>query len=168
VAVLMALKKGDELKIDRLAVQTREVVCRLRQPRAEDVQRAEELLRNRRRPGGNPFGFNELFAPAALVLARTRDREHRAEIGALRLGTFGLAAMPAEMFVELGEEVEAASPWRPTRTIGLTNGAMGYIPTKRAFAEGGYEAGYRSARYEADTGHRWATTAAEMLRAIQK
>ena len=52
--------------------------------------------------------------------------------------------------------------------IGLTNGAMGYIPTRRAYAEGGYEAGYRSARYEDDTGHRWAAAAGEMLQALAK
>src|SRR5207244_3672534 len=83
----------------------------------------------------------------------------------LRLGSVGLATMPGEMFVELGEEVEKASPFRATRTIALTNGAMGYFPTRRAFAEGGYEAGYRSARYEDDTGHRWARAAGEMLQA---
>jgi hypothetical protein len=40
---------------------------------------------------------------------------------------------------------------------------MGYIPTRRGHAEGGYEAGYRSARYEPDTGHRWAAAAATLL-----
>jgi neutral ceramidase len=162
------LKKGEILKDPRLAVQTRELTCQLRRPRAEDVKHAVQLLRNYRQTGANPFGFNELFAPAAVVLDRTVDREHRAEIAALRLGSFGLAAMPGEIFVELGEEVEKASPLRPTRTIGLTNGAMGYIPTRRAYAEGGYEAGYRSARYEEDTGHRWARAAGEMLQALAR
>src|SRR5207244_10140805 len=116
--------------------------------------------------GRKPFGFNELYAPAALVLARTKDREHRAEVAALRLGSFGLATMPGEIFVELGREVEQKAGLKPVRTIGLTNGSMGYIPTRRGFVEGGYEAGYRSARYEPDTGHTWAAAAAEMLRAM--
>jgi hypothetical protein len=129
------------------------------------VKTAEELLRVHKETGkGNPFGFNDLYAPAALVLARTRDREHTAEIAALRLGSFGLAWMPGEIFVELGREVEEGSPFKPTRTIGLTNGSMGYIPTRRAYAEGGYEAGYRSARYEPENGHNWAKRAAELLR----
>ncbi|HYT94792.1 MAG TPA: hypothetical protein VEL76_39110 [Gemmataceae bacterium] len=167
VAVLDSLKKGRPLDA-RLTAQTRELTCRLRRPRPEDVKLAEELLRNPKAPGKNPFGFNELYAPAALVLARTKDREHRAEIAALRLGSFGLAAMPGESFVELGREVEEASGLRPTRTIGLTNGALGYIPTRRGFVEGGYEAGYRSARYEPDTGHRWAAAAAEMLKSMAR
>src|SRR5262249_30063395 len=146
LAALEALKKGQPLPAGPLAARTRELSCRLRRPRPEDVKLAEQLLRNPKQPGKNPFGFNELYAPAALVLARTQDREHRAEIAALRLGTFGLAWMPGEIFVELGREVEQAAGLRPTRTIGLTNGSMGYIPTRRAYAEGGYEAGYRSAR----------------------
>src|SRR5262249_27225301 len=148
-----ALKKEQPLTGRPLVAKTREVTCKLRKPKPEDVKEAEELLRTYKQTGKNPFGFNELFAPAAVVLAKTKDREHPAEIAALRLGSFGLAWMPGEVFVELGREVEAASPWKPTRTIGLTNGSMGYIPTKRGYAEGGYEAGYRSARYEPDTGH---------------
>jgi hypothetical protein len=43
---------------------------------------------------------------------------------------------------------------------------MGYIPTRRAFTEGGYEVNYRSARYEPETGHHWAATAAELLKRL--
>jgi hypothetical protein len=161
---LEALKKEQVLENPALQAATRTVTCKLRKPKPEDVKEAEELLRTYQQTGKNPFGFNELFAPAALVLAKTKDREHQAEIAALRLGSFGLAMMPGEIFVELGREVEDSSPFKPTRTIGLTNGSLGYIPTARAYVEGGYEAGYRSARYEPDTGHRWATTAAKLLR----
>ncbi len=158
-AALQALERGAPLVADRLVAKRTTVTCRLRRPRPEDVREAEERLRT----GDRPFGFNELFAPAALVLARTKEREHTAEIAALRLGSFGLAAMPGEIFVELGREVEDKSPCRPTRTIGLTNGAMGYIPTRQGYAEGGYEAGYRSARYEPETGHAWAAAAVRLL-----
>ncbi len=164
LAALEALKQGQPLTGTPLRAKSTEVVCRLRKPKPEDVKRAEEMLRTVQAKGQNPFGFNELYAPAALILARTQDREHRAEIAALRLGSFGLTWMPGEIFVELGREVEAASPLRPTRTIGLTNGSLGYIPTRRAYAEGGYEAGYRSARYEPETGHRWAAAAAALCK----
>jgi hypothetical protein len=167
VAALEALKKGTPLA-GPLSARSTVVACKLRKPRPEDVRAAEKLLKTYKETGKSPFGFNELYAPAVLVLARTKDGEHRAEIAALRLGTFGLAFLPGEIFVELGREVEAGSPWNPTRTIGLTNGAMGYIPTRRAYAEGGYEAGYRSARYEPDNGHHWAKAAAGLLKEMAK
>jgi hypothetical protein len=166
VSALEALKKGTPLA-GTLRVRSKEVACKLRKPRAEDVREAEKLLKEKK-PGVNPFGFNELYAPAALILARTKDTEHKAEIAALRLGSFGLAFMPGEIFVELGREVEAASPFKPTRTVGLTNGSMGYIPTRRGYAEGGYEAGYRSARYEPDNGHNWAKAAGELLKDLAR
>jgi hypothetical protein len=165
MAVLDALKKEQVLRVDRLLARSRQVPCKLRKPREAEVKEAEELLRIYQATGkGNPFGFNDLYAPAAVVLARTRDTEHRAEIAALRLGSFGLAALPGEIFVELGREVEDAAPFQPTRTLGLTNGSMGYIPTRRGYEEGGYEAGYRSARYEPENGHHWAKTAAALLK----
>jgi neutral ceramidase len=158
-----ALGRGEALAPHPLRVGRGEVDCRLRRPRPEEVALAEERIRS----GTNLWEFNGLMAPAAKVLAETRDREHEAEIAALRLGGFALAAMPGEVFVELAREVEAASPFRPTRTLGLTNGSMGYIPTRQGYTEGGYEAGYRSARYEPDTGHRWAATAARLLREMR-
>jgi len=166
LAALEAMKKEQPLKVDRLVSASKLVPSTLRKPRPEDVKEAEELLRTYKETGKNPFGFNELYAPAAVVLAKTKDRVHQAEVAALRLGSFGLAFLPGEIFVELGQEVEELSPFKPTRTIGLTNGSMGYIPTRRGHAEGGYEAGYRSARYEPETGHAWAKAAGELLKAM--
>src|SRR5205814_5612391 len=45
LAALEALKKGQNLAASPLRVRSREVACRLRRPRAEDVKAAEELLR---------------------------------------------------------------------------------------------------------------------------
>jgi neutral ceramidase len=165
LAALEALKKGTPLN-GALAASTTEVKCKLRKPTEADVKEAEKLLKAGKDSGKNPLGFNELYAPAALVLAKTKDREQTAEVAALRLGSLGLAFLPGEVFVELGREVEEASPFKPTRTVGLTNGALGYIPTRRGFAEGGYEAGYRSARFEPGTGHDWAKAAAGLLKRL--
>jgi hypothetical protein len=163
-ATLEALKKGEPLVVDDLEAAHTTVECRLRKPKPEEVAESERRLAT----GKDTMEFNGLFAPAVVVLAKTQDREHRAEISALRIGRFGLAGLPGEIFVELGREVEAASPFKPTRTIGLTNGAMGYIPTREGYAQGGYEAGYRSARYEPDNGHRWAAAAGKLLQGLSK
>jgi hypothetical protein len=163
-AASAALKNGTPVPTDVLAARSATVTCRLRRPSAAEVAEAEDRLKNDR----DPMAFNGLFAPAVMVLAKTRDREHMAEIGALRLGSFGLAAGPGEYFVELAREIEAGSPLKPTRTIGLTNGSMGYIPHRQGYVEGGYEAGYRSARYEPGNGHRWAATAAALLREMSQ
>jgi len=41
--------------------------------------------------------------------------------------------------VELGLDIKKRSPFKRTIIVELANGAIGYIPTKRAFAEGNYE-----------------------------
>jgi hypothetical protein len=48
-------------------------------------------------------------------------------------------AAPLELFCEIALNVRAASPFKNTLYFGLTNGSLLYMPTKAAFAEGGYE-----------------------------
>ena len=46
---------------------------------------------------------------------------------------------PVELFAEVALHMRAKSPFRHTFYFGLTNGWLGYLPTRQAFAEGGYE-----------------------------
>lgn len=48
-------------------------------------------------------------------------------------------AAPLELFSEVSLAVRQASPFTHTFYFGLTNGSLLYLPTKAAFAEGGYE-----------------------------
>jgi neutral ceramidase len=160
-SVLRALERPEPLMIDRLTFAARTVSSRLRNVPEDELKEAERLLKE---DPAKAQSFNGLFAPAAVILGRTKDREQPAEIAALRLGPIGLVGMPGEIFVELAREVQHESPLDPTRVIGLTNGALGYIPHAAAYAEGGYESGYRSARFEARTGHRWAEAAVALLK----
>jgi hypothetical protein len=50
-----------------------------------------------------------------------------------------IVTLPAEVFVEIGLAIKKASPFKTTLVIELTNDSLGYIPTKKAFAEGSYE-----------------------------
>jgi hypothetical protein len=50
-----------------------------------------------------------------------------------------IVTLPHEIFVELGIAIKAASPFRTTIVVSLANDLDFYIPTRRAFEEGGYE-----------------------------
>ena len=50
-----------------------------------------------------------------------------------------LVALPGEVFVDLGLTIKKASPFRATMVIELAHDAPGYVPTRKAFAEGSYE-----------------------------
>ena len=46
---------------------------------------------------------------------------------------------PVEMFCEIALDIRDRSPFAHTLYFGYTNGWFGYLPTEKAFAEGGYE-----------------------------
>ena len=56
-----------------------------------------------------------------------------------RIGPIALIAVAGEPFAETGVEIAARSPFPHTLFSGYSNGGFGYIPTRQAFHEGGYE-----------------------------
>jgi hypothetical protein len=63
----------------------------------------------------------------------------RGEVAALRVGDAALAANPGELFCEIGLAIKRASPFPWTGIAGYTDGGVGYVPTRAAYPEGGYE-----------------------------
>lgn len=62
------------------------------------------------------------------------------EVQAFRLSdSIAAVALPGELFAELGLAIKQRSPFATTLVFELCNDYPGYIPTRRAFAEGGYE-----------------------------
>jgi hypothetical protein len=48
-------------------------------------------------------------------------------------------SLPGEIFVELGLAIKQDSPFRHTIVAELANGSVGYVPARRAYAQGNYE-----------------------------
>ena len=62
------------------------------------------------------------------------------EVQVFRLSSdVAVVGLPGEVFVDLGLEIKRASPFETILIIELCHDAPGYIPTKKAFAEGSYE-----------------------------
>ena len=62
------------------------------------------------------------------------------EVQVFRLSSdVAVVGLPGEVFVDLGLAIKQASPFHTTLVIELCQDAPGYIPTKKAFAEGSYE-----------------------------
>jgi neutral ceramidase len=64
------------------------------------------------------------------------------EVQILRIGDIILAGIPGEVFVDIGLGIKNGSAFKNTFVAGYTNGDIGYMPTKKAFQEGGYETHY--------------------------
>ncbi len=62
------------------------------------------------------------------------------EVQVFRIGEdTAIVGLPGEVFVELGLAIKEASPFETTLVIELTNRHIAYVPTEKAFAQGGYE-----------------------------
>ena len=69
------------------------------------------------------------------------EREGKAEIKTILIGSdLALVSFPGEFFVEHGLRLKRESVVRNTLFVGYTNGHLGYFPTIKAAAQGGYGA----------------------------
>jgi neutral ceramidase len=90
-----------------------------------------------------PAGMDGLdFKNGAPLWVKMREQQatpDRVEVMALRIGPIGIVALPGEVFCETGLAIKKASPAKHTIVIELANDAVGYLPTREAYAQGGYE-----------------------------
>jgi len=123
----------------------RELPLAWRKPTAEQVARARDV-----KAGAEPLPerpHEEVYVDRILALHEL-PVEFPAVLQALRVGKVGIAAIPFEVFVEIGLELKEKSPFKPTFTMELANGSYGYLPTPRHHKLGGYETWLGSSRAE--------------------
>ncbi len=82
-----------------------------------------------------------VYAVGIVDIADDREKSpcYPYEIQALRLGDFALIALMGEPFVETQLRIKKESAFPFTMVAHMCNGYLGYVPTLRAFAGGGYE-----------------------------
>ncbi|MEJ7692737.1 neutral/alkaline non-lysosomal ceramidase N-terminal domain-containing protein [Daejeonella sp.] len=66
------------------------------------------------------------------------------------IGDLGIAAIPFEVFTEIGLEIKARSPFKSSFTIELANGSFGYLPSPKQHKLGGYETWLGTNKVETD------------------
>uniref|UniRef100_UPI00262313A7 neutral/alkaline non-lysosomal ceramidase N-terminal domain-containing protein n=1 Tax=uncultured Gimesia sp. TaxID=1678688 RepID=UPI00262313A7 len=111
-----------------------------RRPTQAQVWRAKELLKNATLEAQQDRGFARrvTFARRA-VEASAWPETDEAFVQTLRIGDLCLAALPFEVFVEIGFDIQKQSPFKETFVFGLANGDLGYLPSPRQHELGGYE-----------------------------
>ena len=86
--------------------------------------------------GGKPKTISDVYALEQIYLHKDPTRELKIQV--IRIGDLGIAAIPDEIYALSGLKLKAQSPFRSTFTIGLANGAEGYIPPPEQHQLGGY------------------------------
>jgi hypothetical protein len=111
-----------------------------RRPSAVQVKRARELLDSAESEAQEDRDFSRrvIFARRAIEAAEWPETAD-AFVQTLRIGDLGIAALPFEVFVEIGFDIQKRSPFKDTFVLGLANGGFGYLPSPRQHKLGGYE-----------------------------
>ena len=125
---------------DRVELKSaqKEIQLGVRKASSKDLARAKEIL-SQAKPGGQFTGWGpEVYAREAMLLDAFPDQVPLI-IQAFRIGDLGIAAIPCEVFAEIGLEIKRRSPLKPNFTIELANGYNGYLPTPAQHKLGGYE-----------------------------
>jgi neutral ceramidase len=120
-----------------LAAATKELQLGVRKPTEKDLERARKLLAEQEDPKAL-VGRDAVYARETVLVAKYPDAVP-VIVQALRIGNVGIAAIPCEVFAEIGLEIKRTSPLKDTFTIELANGYNGYLPTPAQHALGGYE-----------------------------
>lgn len=119
-----------------LVMEERLLEVGVRMPAAEEVREARAAVEAF--AGRKPKTLEEVYARETILLSEmppTRELK----LQAIRIGEFGIAAIPNEVFAASGLTIKRRSPLKPTFTIELANGSEGYIPPPDQHALGGYE-----------------------------
>ncbi|HCO92848.1 MAG TPA: hypothetical protein DIU00_02675 [Phycisphaerales bacterium] len=121
-----------------LAVLSGIVHAPLQQFESDDIAWARE---NIKKVGTGELSFiKEVEAYKILAREMRPGRTIPLEVQIFRLSRdVAVVGLPGEVFVDLGLKIKRASPFATTLVIELCQDAPGYIPTKKAFAEGSYE-----------------------------
>ena len=110
------------------------------------------------------------WAPAyarEVKVLHTMPQTLTSTIQALRVGPAGFAALPGEIFVEIGLAIKASSAFTPQFVMSLANEYLGYVATDEQLALGAYETWpSRSAIGGPGTAQAMETTALELLKSL--
>ncbi|MFO0911195.1 MAG: hypothetical protein U0794_23130, partial [Isosphaeraceae bacterium] len=136
-------------------------------PLAEgDVAKAKALVdRIGAKDAKPPTFLEQVWAYKVLDVAAREGKPQEVEVQVVAVGKeLAFVSLPGEIFVELGLAIKQDSPFPHTVIAELANGAIGYIPSRRAYPQGNYEV--VSARCGEGSGERLVSAAVRMLKEL--
>jgi len=116
----------------------------LEEARKELADAAQQVaaLQQKGASTGQINGAKAMLAWAERLVEAAQQRgapPMRSRVTAIALDGIALVGLPGEVFCEIGINIRARSPFPRTFVIAYANRVLGYIPTRQAYDEGGYE-----------------------------
>jgi hypothetical protein len=142
-----------------------EINLGVRLPKMEEIERAKGIIAKANGPVMNTM--EEIYARETMLI-KDFPKQVPLIIQAFRVGDLAIAALPCEVFVEIGLDIKAKSPFKPTFTTSLANGYNGYLPTPDHHKLGGYETWRaRSSYLEVDASTKISTVLFGLLKKLK-
>ena len=155
--------EGDAIKVSRELVELERF--KISESLYGEAKRFLETGQQNRPAGMDGLDF-KAGAPLWIRMREQQATPDRAEVMALRIGPAGIVALPGELFCETGLAIKRASPAKHTMVIELANDAVGYLPTRQAYQQGGYEVTPGATAYAPGCAERLAESAKRQLREL--
>jgi len=169
--VLSIIPKGKTIPVKELRIIREEIKLSLRKIPRSEVEKARRLVEERKIKKISLIDglSEEVYAEQILALGKISEKSLSSEIQVISLGDIALVSIPGELFVEYGLEIKKKSPFAHAFIIGYANDYVGYIPTLKAFQEGGYEVRTGSAsKLDPKAGEMITERVLQMLDRLQK
>lgn len=171
VSAYEALQQQTFLHVNKIAASREMVKLARKKITEQQRQWCLEILEKAknhsapRQPDGLP---DEQYAQLWLDMYQNQNSDDTAEVMVIRLGELAIVGMPGDTFSQFGMTIKEKSPTDHTIVIQYANDAIGYIPTREAFEQGGYEPTPGSTMYEKDIGERLTASALSQLNRLFK
>ena len=110
------------------------------------IKKYQQKLKNTENKGALPPEKRKLKtdlqgAEKVKKFIQLKDKlENNVELNILQFGPVDIVTIPGELFFSLGEKIKQQVAEQKIMIACYTNGYLGYIPTEKAYTEGGYEA----------------------------
>lgn len=165
-AVQEALESAVDIKGDKIAVKSERLKVKRLKISEKQKKWSDSVLKETqgKKIKGQVDGLPDVFyATVYQKMHQLQNNDDYIEIMAMRVGDLGMVGLPGEIFCEFGLEIKKHSPAKHTMVIELANDAIGYIPGRTAFKQGGYESSIGSTKYEPATGEKIVAAAVRQL-----
>jgi hypothetical protein len=151
------------------SIRVKREIVKLQLPRItpEDVAKARQTIQRRGdgRSANRVTFLEQVQAFKVLDVDARHGQPHEVEVQVVALGSdVAWVSLPGEIFAELGLALKQDSPFPHTIIAELANGSVGYIPARRAFAQGNYEV--VSTRCAEGSGELLVATAVRLLKEL--
>lgn len=147
-----------------LGMRQRELQLGVRKPTPAQLEHAKTVLADPERP--DKFPHERSYAQKAVQQLESPDTV-RVVLQSVRIGELGIFAIPFEVFSEIGLDLKARSPFKPSFTMELANGGYGYLPTPEQHELGGYETWLGTNKVEVQASVKIANTLLEMAAELE-